>query len=65
MGFVPLDATLSPVPFTAETFLVQDSGTRDENGKDVVNVFGGIKWGWQVQSAWSAEALGKERRSAR
>jgi hypothetical protein len=44
------DATLSPYPFTAESFLVHDTGIKDTAGKDVINVFGGLKWGWQVQS---------------
>jgi hypothetical protein len=35
--------------FMAEVFLVQDTGTKDAAGKDIVNVFGGIKWGWKVQ----------------
>jgi hypothetical protein len=43
------DDTLSPYPFMAEVFLVQDTGTRDGAGKDIVKVFGGIKYGWQVQ----------------
>jgi len=41
----------NPVPpylFKAETFLVQDTRTKDKAGKDIVNVFGGIKWGWQL-----------------
>ncbi|MDP9862815.1 MULTISPECIES: hypothetical protein [Streptosporangium] len=37
------------VQFLAETFLVQDTGTKNAAGKDVVNIFGGIKWGWQIQ----------------
>jgi hypothetical protein len=28
--------------FMSEVFLVQDTGTRDAAGKDIVNVFGGI-----------------------
>lgn len=37
--------------FTAEVFLAQDTGIRDAAGKGIVNVFGGVKWGWQVRSA--------------
>ncbi|GAA3619788.1 hypothetical protein GCM10022419_126760 [Nonomuraea rosea] len=37
------------VQFLAETFLVQDTGTRNAAGKAVVHVFGGLKWGWQVK----------------
>jgi hypothetical protein len=36
--------------FVAETFLAQDTRTKDAAGKDIVNIFGGIKWGWQMQS---------------
>jgi hypothetical protein len=36
------------VRFMAETFLAQDTGVRDAAGKVVVNIFGGIKWGWQT-----------------
>jgi hypothetical protein len=43
---VPRDLTLR---WKAEAFLVQDTGIKDAGGKEVVNVFGGIKWGWQVR----------------
>ena len=36
--------------FVAETFLAQDTRTKDSAGKDIVNIFGGIKWGWQMRS---------------
>jgi hypothetical protein len=36
--------------FTAEVFLTQDTGIKDAAGVDIVNVFGGVKWGWQVRS---------------
>ena len=36
---------------TFETFLVQDTGIKDAAGKGIINVCGGIKWGWQVQPA--------------
>ena len=42
--------TLAPAVFRAETFLAQDSGIKDAAGKDIVNIFGGIKWGWQMHS---------------
>jgi hypothetical protein len=42
------NATLAS-QFMAETFLVRDTGVKDEAGKDVINVFGGIKWGWRVR----------------
>jgi hypothetical protein len=34
--------------FTAEVFLAQDTGIRDTTGKDIVNIFGGVNWGWQA-----------------
>jgi hypothetical protein len=40
---------LPPYLFMAETFLVQDTRIKDKAGKDIVNVFGGIKWGWQMK----------------
>jgi hypothetical protein len=40
---------LPPYLFMAETFLVQDTRTKDKAGKDIVNVFGGVKWGWQMK----------------
>jgi hypothetical protein len=36
--------------FLAEIFLVRDTGLKDETGKDVINVYGGLKYGWQVQA---------------
>lgn len=35
--------------YLAEVFLVHDTGTRNAAGKTVVNVFGGLKYGWRVQ----------------
>jgi hypothetical protein len=35
--------------FLAETFLAQDTGIKDAAGKAIITIFGGIKWGWQVQ----------------
>jgi len=29
----------------------QDTGLKDAAGKDIVNIFGGVKWGWQLQRA--------------
>jgi hypothetical protein len=44
-----VDGGLTPSErFVAETFLVRDTGRRDAAGKDVVDVFGGIRYGWQV-----------------
>jgi hypothetical protein len=39
-----------PILLIAETFLVQDTRMKDPAGKDIVNVFGGIKWGWRLRS---------------
>lgn len=36
---------------TFETFLVQDTGVKDAAGKGIINIYGGVKWGWQVQPA--------------
>ena len=41
------DAVL-PEQFVAEAFLVQDTGIQDAAGKEIIDVFGGIKYGWQV-----------------
>jgi len=35
----------------AETFLAQDTGRKDAAGREIVNIFGGIKFGWQVSEA--------------
>jgi hypothetical protein len=40
----------TPDHFTAEVFLAQDTGATDPEGKDIVNIYGGVKWGWQVQA---------------
>ncbi|MDI2128558.1 hypothetical protein [Yinghuangia seranimata] len=34
--------------FTAEAFLAEDTGRKDASGKDVVEVHGGLSFGWQV-----------------
>lgn len=36
--------------FVAETFLAQDTRQKDAASKDIVNIFGGIKWGWQLRA---------------
>jgi hypothetical protein len=46
-GGAPGNATLSD-HFLAEIFLAQGIGIKDAAGKDIVNVFGGLKYGWQV-----------------
>ncbi len=35
--------------FMAEAFLVRDTGVNDAAGKDVLEIMGGLKYGWQVQ----------------
>src|ERR1017187_511584 len=37
--------------FMAEVFLAQHTGIKNAAGKGIVNIFGGVKWGLQVQSA--------------
>jgi hypothetical protein len=34
-----------------ETFLARDTGHKDHTGKGILDIYGGIKWGWQVQAA--------------
>ena len=36
-----------------ETFLVHDTGRKDRAGKGIIDIYGGIKWGWRVQAARS------------
>ena len=36
-----------------ETFLVQDTGHKDRAGKGIIDIYGGIKWGWHVQAGQS------------
>jgi hypothetical protein len=35
----------------SETFLAHDTGRKDHAGKGIIDIYGGIKWGWQVQAA--------------
>lgn len=34
--------------YLAEAFLARDTATRDRAGKDVIEIFGGLKYGWQL-----------------
>jgi hypothetical protein len=43
-------AALAPAVFMAEVFLAQDTGIKNAAGKDIVNIFGGINWGWEMHS---------------
>jgi hypothetical protein len=38
-----------PVGYLAEAFLARDTLTKDTGGKDVIEIYGGIKYGWQLQ----------------
>jgi hypothetical protein len=53
-GAAPHDLTIR---WTAEAFLVQDTGMKGPAGKDIVNVFGGFEWGWQVQRVTTSSAF--------
>lgn len=33
----------------AESFVVHDTGRKDHAGKGIVDIYGGVKWGWQIQ----------------
>jgi hypothetical protein len=35
--------------YLAETFLARDTLTKDAAGKDVIEIYGGIKYGWRLQ----------------
>jgi hypothetical protein len=35
--------------YLAETFLARDTLTKDAAGKNVIEIYGGIKYGWQLQ----------------
>ena len=41
---------LPPGVFRAEMFLAQDTGKRNAAGKDIINIFAGVKWGWQIHN---------------
>jgi hypothetical protein len=47
---VNLQAVVAAAPgthrYTAEAFLVRDTGRRDAAGRGIVDVFGGVRWGW-------------------
>jgi hypothetical protein len=33
----------------AESFVVHDTGRKDHAGKGIIDIYGGVKWGWHVQ----------------
>ena len=35
--------------YLAEAFLARDTLTEDAAGKDVIEIYGGIKYGWQLR----------------
>lgn len=39
------------VRFIAETFLAQDTGKKDADGRAIVNILGGFSWGWQARQS--------------
>lgn len=52
----PIDAQSSPgskrvlpARYLAEAFLARDTLTKDAAGKDVIDIYGAIKYGWQLQ----------------
>lgn len=48
-GFGGIGGPASDVEFMAEAFLVRDTGMKDSSGKAVIEIFGGIKFGWRAQ----------------
>jgi hypothetical protein len=48
-GANPGTALTLPSLWTAETFLAEDTGITDRSGKGIVTLFGGLKYGWQIQ----------------
>lgn len=34
----------------AESFLVEDTGRQNRKGKGIINIYGGVKWGYGVQA---------------
>jgi hypothetical protein len=54
----PVTAQISPSPsgsdalwarYVAEVFLARDTGAKDAAGKDVIEIFAGLKYGWQLR----------------
>jgi hypothetical protein len=38
---------------TFETFLIHDTGREDRVRRGIIEIYGGVKWGWQIQPAQS------------
>jgi hypothetical protein len=51
LGSSKAPVSLALLSWLAEVFLAQDTGVKDAAGKDIVNIFGGVKWGWQATTA--------------
>jgi hypothetical protein len=41
--------TLSVQIVRAETFLVQTTGKKNSAGKEIVNIYGGVRWGFELE----------------
>jgi hypothetical protein len=35
-------------PVHRRGFLAHDTGAKDRTEKDIVNIYGGVRWGWQA-----------------
>jgi hypothetical protein len=42
------DRALSAI-YTAEAFLARDTATKDAGGRGIVDIFGGLTYGWQLR----------------
>jgi hypothetical protein len=49
IGFGTPARTLPGQINRAETFLVQDTGRKNSKGKEIVNIYGGAKWGFEFK----------------
>jgi hypothetical protein len=47
----PASNRVLSVRYLAEAFLARDTLTKDAAGRDVVEIYGGIKYGWRLQEA--------------
>jgi hypothetical protein len=46
---MPGQGITAPDHFTAETFLAQHTTAKDPSGRNIVDIYSGVKWGWQIQ----------------
>jgi hypothetical protein len=49
-------ATPQPQVVRVETFLAKDTGRRNAAGKKIVNIYGGIEWGYSLKPGTSGDA---------